>query len=83
MIERRVLRFEAEALVGLELPCFVARGDADGPCVTLLAGIHGCEYSSIAAVVRFLQTLDTRTLRGVVTAVPIVNLPSFESVVPS
>jgi predicted deacylase len=77
--ERRTLRFEAEALVGLELPCFVARGEEDGPRVTLLAGIHGCEYSSIAAAVRFMRALDTSAVRGVVTAVPIVNHPSFES----
>ena len=79
MIERRVLRFQAETLVGLELPCFEARGDLDGPRVTLLAGIHGCEYNSIAAVVRFLRAVDTSAVQGVVTAVPIVNLPSFES----
>jgi predicted deacylase len=79
MIERRVLRFEAEALVGLELPCFVALGDRHGPRVTVLAGIHGCEYSSIEAVVRFMRSLDTSAVRGVVTAVPIVNLPSFEA----
>ena len=41
-----------------------ARGSADGPRVTLLAGIHGCEYSSIAAAVRFMRALDTTKLRG-------------------
>ena len=73
MTERRILRFEAEALVGLELPYFVARGDEDGPRVTLLAGVHGCEYSAIAAAVRFMRALATSTVRGVVTAVPSVE----------
>lgn len=79
MIERRTLRFESEVLSDLELPCFVARGSAAGPHLALLSGIHGCEYSSIAAVTRFMGALDTRDLRGSVTAVPIVNVTSFQA----
>jgi uncharacterized protein len=79
MIERRVLRFESEALAGMELPSLVATGARDGMRLTLLAGIHGCEYSSIAAVVRFMRALDTRVLRGTITAVPIVNMSSFRA----
>ena len=82
MIERRLLRFDAGALAGLELPCLVATGAQDGPRLSLLAGIHGCEYSSIAAVVRFMRTLDTAELRGTITAVPIVNIPSFRARTP-
>ena len=82
MIERSVLRFQAESLAAIELPCIVGRGLLDGPRVTLLGGIHGCEYSSIAAVIRFMQGLDTRELRGSITAVPIVNISSFRARVP-
>ena len=82
VIERRLLRFEAEALSGLELPCVVASGAEEGPRLALIAGIHGCEYSSISAVIRFLGTLDTHALRGTVTAVPVVNLPSFRARTP-
>ncbi len=79
MIERRSIRFEAEALEGLELPCIEARGAADGPHLCLLAGIHGGEYSSIAAVVRFMNALDTSALSGRITAVPIVSMTSFRA----
>jgi predicted deacylase len=82
MIERRTLRFEHEVLEDVELPCLVARGAAEGPRLSLIAGIHGCEYSSIAAVIRFMGALDTRELRGTVTAVPVVNVPSFEARTP-
>ena len=61
MIERSVLRFEAESLAGIELPCIVGRGKLDGPRVALLAGIHGCEYSSIAAVIRGLTAANLTT----------------------
>ena len=79
MIERRTIRFEHELLAQLELPCFEAAGESDGPHLCLLAGIHGGEYSSIAAVVRFMNALDTRELSGRITAVPIVSMPSFRA----
>jgi uncharacterized protein len=79
VIERRTIRFEAPALEDLELPCMEARGAADGPHLCLLAGIHGGEYSSIAAVIRFMNELDTSALSGRITAVPIVSLTSFRT----
>ena len=82
MIERTSLRFETETLGGLELPCFVARGAQDGPALSLIAGIHGCEYSSIAAVTRFMRSLDARELRGTVTAVPVVSATSYRARTP-
>jgi uncharacterized protein len=77
MIARRLIVFEQEALAGLEHPAFEARGSEDGPHLALIGGVHGCEYSSIAAVVRVMRELDTSVLRGTITAVPIVNLESF------
>jgi predicted deacylase len=74
-----MLRLDAPPLDGLELPIFEARGDAAGPRVCLLAGVHGCEYSSIAALTRFMRGLDTAALRGSVVAAPIVGMPSFRA----
>jgi predicted deacylase len=79
MIERRTIRFEHELLAELELPCFEAAGKGDGPHLCLLAGIHGGEYSSIAAVVRFMNALDTEELSGRITAMPIVSMPSYRA----
>jgi uncharacterized protein len=79
MIERRTIRFDHELLVGVELPCFEARGRHGGPHLCLLGGIHGGEYSSIAAVVRFMNALDPDALAGRITAVPIVSMPSFRA----
>jgi len=58
-------------------PAFEARGAEDGPHLALLGGIHGCEYSSIAAVTRFMGALDPGVLSGRITAVPVVNLSTF------
>jgi predicted deacylase len=58
-------------------PAFEARGAEDGPHLALIGGIHGCEYSSIAAVTRFMNGLDPRALAGRITAVPVVNPSTF------
>jgi uncharacterized protein len=77
MIERRTIVFPDERLRGVEHPAFEARGSRDGPHVALIGGIHGCEYSSIAAVTRFMNELDTDELAGSITAVPVVSMESF------
>jgi uncharacterized protein len=66
-------------LAGLDLPCFEAHGAPGGPHLCLLAGIHGGEYSSIAATVCFMKELDTNALAGRITAVPIVSMTSFHA----
>jgi hypothetical protein len=77
VIERRVIRFEHELLRDLEHPAFEARGSSDGPHLALIGGIHGCEYSSIAAVIKVMRELDTNELAGSITAVPIVSMTSY------
>jgi predicted deacylase len=78
VIEKTTIVFEHELLDGLEHPAFVARGEAgEGPKLSLIGGIHGCEYSSIAAVTQFMNELDTSRLRGTITAVPVVSMESF------
>jgi predicted deacylase len=72
MIERRTIVF-----CGLDHPAYEARGADDGPHVALIGGVHGCEYSSIAAVTQFMNELDTSQLSGSITAVPVVSMESF------
>lgn len=61
----------------LELPFFDVQGAHEGPLLTLISGVHGTEYTSIAAVREFAASLDPSTVHGRVVAVPIVNLPAF------
>ena len=79
MIERRVIRFEHPLLAGVEHPAFEARGTGDGPRLTLIGGIHGCEYSSIAAVIRVMRELDASQLAGSILAVPVVSMQSMSA----
>jgi predicted deacylase len=51
----------------------------EGPHLTVVAGVHGAEYTGMAAVMRLIRRLDPGTLRGTITAVPILNQPAFWS----
>lgn len=61
----------------LDISYVDVRGRREGPHLTVLAGVHGTEYTSIAAVREFALGLDPGSLAGRVTAVPLLNLPAF------
>jgi predicted deacylase len=82
MIEETMLRFDSRVLRGIELPRSTAVGGEDGPHLCLIGGVHGGEYSSIAAVRRFMKNLDVRRLSGRITALPIASITSFWNRVP-
>jgi predicted deacylase len=71
-VQRRTL-----SLAGFDIPVVELTGSADGPRLTVLAGVHGCEYAPMAAVRRWITELDPARLRGRVLAVPVLNLPAF------
>ena len=77
MVTRRVATSNAPDLRHLEWPLFEATGPRDGPRLCLIAGVHGCEYPAIAAVVRFMRELDASSLSGSILAVPIVSPTSY------
>lgn len=61
----------------LDVPYVDIHGATDGPHLTIVAGVHGTEYTSIAAVREFVRTLDPATLSGRITAVPVMNPAAF------
>ena len=69
-------------LAGLDVPVVEVTGSSDGPLLTVIAGVHGCEYAPMAAVRRWTRGLQTRDLRGRVRAVPVLNLPAFRARTP-
>jgi uncharacterized protein len=69
-------------LAGLGVPVVELTGAGDGPRLTVLAGVHGCEYAPMAAVRRWTRALAGRELRGSVRAVPVLNLPAFRARTP-
>jgi predicted deacylase len=62
---------------GTRIPVTVVNGEKDGPCLALVAGIHGSEPSPILALQRVRAELDPARLSGSVVMVHVANLPSF------
>ena len=66
-------------LAGLDVPVVEVIGTTDGPLLTVLAGVHGCEYAPMAALRQWTSGLAARELSGRVRAVPVLNLPAFRA----
>jgi hypothetical protein len=64
-------------LAGLDVPFVEAVGAEDGPLLTVIAGVHGCEYVPMAAVQAWTKSLEQREISGRVRAVPILNVTAF------
>ncbi len=71
-VERRTIE-----LAGLAVPFVEVTGAAGGPTLTVIAGVHGCEYASMDGVRRWLRALEGRELHGRVRAVPVLNVTAF------
>jgi predicted deacylase len=67
---------------GLAIPVAVINGARPGQIVAFVAGSHGTEYSSIVAMQRLIPLIDPKQLTGTVIIVPIINIPSFQSMTP-
>jgi predicted deacylase len=66
----------------LSIPVAVLHGAKPGPVLALLAGAHGTEYASIIALERLIGDIDPAQLSGSVIIVPLLNVPSFQKIVP-
>ncbi len=78
MIDSRELRVDLGDHGVLGIPYVNVVGEAgDGPHLTVIAGVHGTEYTSIAAARELLAELRPAQLSGTVTVAPLINLPAF------
>jgi predicted deacylase len=66
-------------LAGLDVPMVEIAGAADGPLLTVIAGVHGCEYVPMAAVREWTAGLERREIAGRVRAVPVLNVTAFRA----
>lgn len=62
---------------GTRIPVTVVNGARPGPVLALVAGTHGYEYTSIAALQRVAARLDPARMAGAVILVHMANPPSF------
>ena len=66
----------------LSIRVAVINGAKPGPVVSFVAGSHGTEYTSIVAMTRLIEKIDPKTLSGTVIIAPLLNVASFEQMVP-
>jgi len=67
---------------GTSIRVAVINGAKPGPVVAFVSGVHGTEYTSIVALTRIIERIDPKTLTGTVIVVPLLNVASFEQMVP-
>jgi predicted deacylase len=66
-------------LAGIDVPFVELAGAQDGPLLTVIAGVHGCEYVPMAAVREWTRDLEQREISGRVRAVPVLNVTAFRA----
>ena len=79
---RGVLKVPAGSDAGYDIAVAVVHGARSGPVLAIVAGSHGTEYASIIAVERLIDAVDAAQLSGSLILVPLVNVASFERMVP-
>ena len=61
-----------------QIPVGVALGDADGPGLAVIGGVHGSEYAAHDATVEFWNELDPAALKGSVRVVLCADTTALE-----
>ena len=59
------------------IPITVHHGANPGPVLSLIAGIHGSEYSPILAMQELAELIDPSQMSGTLVIVHIANMPAF------
>lgn len=61
----------------IAMPTMIATGEQEGPTLWLEGCLHGEEYGGAASIIKVVESLDLKKLKGTLIAVPVVNLPAY------
>jgi uncharacterized protein len=67
---------------GTTIQVAVINGAKPGRVVSFISGAHGTEYTSVVALTKLIERIDPKKLSGTVIIVPLLNVASFEQIVP-
>jgi predicted deacylase len=67
---------------GTTIQVAVINGAQPGRVVAFVSGAHGTEYTSIVALTKLIERIDPKRLAGTAIVVPLLNVASFEQMVP-
>ena len=76
------LLISARPAGSLALPMAVIKGNAPGPTLTIIAGIHPTEYAGIEAALRVAKNVVPSRVKGRLVVLPFLNLAGFNSRTP-
>jgi uncharacterized protein len=76
------LKVPAGSDAATDIGVVVINGARPGPALAIVSGAHGTEYASIIAVEKLIDAVDPAQLSGTLVLVPLVNVASFEQMVP-
>ena len=62
------------------LPYLSVTGETDGPTLVVVAGVHGDEYEGVETIPRVYEHLDSASLKGTFFAIPVCNVPAYETI---
>jgi aminomethyltransferase len=63
----------------IRLAVTVISGAEEGPLLAVDAGVHGDELEGTEAVIRVIQQLDPKVMRGTLVAVPALNVLAYDA----
>jgi hypothetical protein len=81
-LARGAIKVPAGVDAGYDIPVAVIHGARPGPVLAVVSGSHGTEYASIVAVEQLIDAIKPVDVSGTVILVPLVNIASFEQIVP-
>lgn len=61
----------------IRVPVMVARGKDDFPILGVTAAVHGNELNGIPVIQRLFNEINPAELKGIIVAIPVVNIPSY------
>lgn len=62
----------------ITIPVMIMRGERDGPVLWMHGCVHGDELCGAYIIHELMRSLDAKTLKGIVVALPILNLTGSE-----
>lgn len=66
----------------IEIPLIVVNGAVPGPTLLILAGCHSGEYVGIEATIEVTKRIDPAQLKGILVAIPVLNIHGFAAKIP-
>eukprot|EP01134_Creolimax_fragrantissima_P005224 CFRG5224T1 len=77
-IHRMMINLTTNAMgMPVQVPVFVAKGKNPGPCLGIVAAIHGNEINGIPVIHRLFKEIDIDTLNGTLVAVVVANVLGY------